>query len=72
MSSLQRVSKSAVLAGAIACVTAGAKLVETDLYAGIALLLIGIALIVVYAYLLEKQTVSAALKTLRRELRKGE
>jgi hypothetical protein len=61
-----------VLAGAIACVTAGAKLVETDLYAGIALLLIGIALIVVYAYLLEKQTVSAALKTLRRELRKGE
>ena len=65
---LQRVSKSALLAVAITCVTAGVKLLETDLYVGIVLLLIGIALIIAYAYLLEKQTVSGALKTLRREL----
>jgi len=70
VSNLQRVSKSALLAGAIACVTAGVKFLETDLYVGIILLLLGIALIIAYAYLLEKQTVSAALKTLRRELRK--
>jgi len=69
---LQRVSKSALLVAAITCVTAGVKLLETDLYVGILLILLGIALIIAYAYLLEKQTVTAALKTLRRELRKSE
>ena len=68
---LQSVSKSALLAAAIACITAGTKLIETDLYAGI-ILIVGVALIIVYAYLLETQTVSAAVKTLRRELEKGE
>lgn len=69
---LQHVSKSALLAAAIACITAGTKLIETDLYAGIILIVVGVVLIIVYAYLLETQTVSAAVKTLRRELEKGE
>jgi len=72
MSFARNVSKSALLAAAIACITAGANLIETDLYAGIILIVVGVVLIIIYAYFLEKQTVNAALKTLRRELRKDE
>ena len=68
---LQTISKSVLLTCAIACITAGTKLIETDLYAGIILIVVGVALIIIYAYLLEKQTVSAAVKTVRRELEKG-
>ena len=74
MSFARNVSKYSLLAAAITCITVGTKLIETDLYAGIILILVGIALILIYAYLLEKwkQTVNRALKTLRRELEKGE
>ena len=74
MSFARNVSKYSLLVAAITCITAGTKLIETDLYAGIILILVGIALILIYAYLLEKwkQTVNRALKTLRRELEKGE
>ena len=72
MSFARNVSKSALLAVAIACITAGTKLIESDLYAGIILIVVGVALVVIYAYFLERQTVDRALKTLRRELRKGE
>ena len=68
---LQIVSKSALLAAGIACITAGTKLIETDLYAGIILMVVGVVLIITYAYLLETQTVNRAVKTVRRELEKG-
>ena len=68
MSFARNVSKSTLLAVAIACITAGTKLIETDLYGGIILIIVGVVLVVIYAYFLEKQTVDACLKTLRREL----
>ena len=66
------VSKSALLAAAISCVTAGVKLLEEDVNVAVALILIGLALIIAYAYLLEKQTVEEAYKKTLARLKKGE
>jgi len=68
---LREISKSALLAAAIACITAGVKLLDTDVSTAIVLIVVGAALIVLYAYLLEIQTVEKALKTLRKELGKN-
>jgi len=66
--SLLEVSKSAILAAGIACITAGTKLLETDIYSAIVLILVGVALIVIYGYLLEKQASEKAARMVRKEM----
>jgi len=60
-------SKSALLTAAVACVTTGVKLLDSDIFAGAILIALGLGLIFSYAILLEKQAVEAAVKALRKE-----
>jgi hypothetical protein len=65
---LETASKPVLFTVAIACLTAGVKLLETDLYTGIILLIIGIALVLAYAYLLERQTAEKATEKVLRKM----
>lgn len=62
MGKLEIGGKGALLALAVSLITAGSKLVETDLYAGVALLVVGIALIIIWAFLIDKQAREAGEK----------
>jgi len=52
---LETTGKATLFAVAISAITAGIKIIEIDLWTGVALLLVGVALIVVWAYLVERQ-----------------
>ncbi len=54
MKKLEIAGIGTILALAISLITAGVEIIETNLYAGVALLVVGIALILVWVYLLEK------------------
>jgi len=60
-------SKSAILTAAVACVSTGVKLLDSDIFAGAILIALGLCLIFSYAILLERQAVEGAVKALRRE-----
>jgi len=69
MSLLATTSKSALLTIAVSCITAGISLIKTDLYGGLALLIIGFALVVVFAFLVERQAVNKVKKLLAERLK---
>jgi len=50
------VGKSALFTAGVACVVAGSNLTEVNITASIILIVLGIILIVVYTYLVERQT----------------
>jgi len=60
-------SKSALLTAAVACVSTGVNLLDSDIFAGAILIALGLGLIFSYAVLLEKQAAEAAIKALRKE-----
>jgi len=59
---LEIAGKGTLFAVAISLITAGSKLIETDLYAGVAMLIVGIALIIIWAFLIDKQAREAGEK----------
>ena len=69
MSLLATTSKSALLTIAVSCITAGINLIKTDLYGGLALLIIGFALVVVFAFLVESQVTSKVEKLVLERLK---
>ena len=60
-------SKSALLTAAVACVSTGVNLLDSDIFAAIILVALGLGLIFSYAVLLEKQAAEAAVKALGKE-----
>jgi len=64
-------SKSALLTAAIACVTAGVKLLDSDVFAAVILIALGLGLIFSYITLLEKQAVEVAVDQALAEKDKG-
>jgi len=67
---LEIAGKGTLLALAISLITAGSKLVETDLYAGIALLVVGVALIIIWVYLIDREAREAGEKTAEKAFEK--
>lgn len=71
VSKLEIAGKGTLFAVAISVITAGTRLVTTDFYAGLACLVAGIALMVVWAFLIDYQArkeASEAVKRFMREL----
>jgi len=66
-SKVKRFSKSALLTAAVACVSTGVKLLDSDIFAGAILVALGLCLIFSYAILIERQAVEGAVKALRKE-----
>jgi len=62
--------KGALLTVAVSLITSGSKLVETDLYAGIALLVAGIALVIAWSILIDKEAKTEAMKAAKQEVEK--
>lgn len=64
----EKVGKGVLLSTAVICVSLGAeKLQGGDVATGITLIILGLILIVTFAYLLEKQAVERALKWRKEE-----
>lgn len=67
---LREASKGVLFTVAIACLLAGSNLIQSELdserYSGIILIALGIALIILYSYLLERQTTEKAVERVRR------
>jgi len=59
---LEIAGKGTLFAVAISLITAGSKLIETDFYAGLATLIVGIGLIIIWAFLIDKQAREAGEK----------
>jgi len=70
-SKVKSFSKSALLTAAVACVTTGVKLLDSDIFAGAILIALGLCLIFSYAILIEKQAVEGAVKALRKDAHVG-
>jgi len=66
---LKTAVKSSLFTVGIGCIVAGSNLLQSNLEAGIILIVLGIALIVLYSFLLEKQTVEKASKLVLKEVR---
>ena len=65
-SKVKTFSKSALLTAAVACVSTGVNLLDSDIFAGAILIALGLGLIFSYAILLEKQAVEGSVEALRR------
>jgi hypothetical protein len=50
---LEIAGKGVLFATAISLITAGSQLIESNLYGGIALLVVGVALVVIWAFLID-------------------
>jgi len=57
-----QVAKSGLFTAGVGCIAAGSKLVESDVRTGVMLIVLGIAIVMIYAYFLEKQTTEKAVK----------
>jgi ferritin-like metal-binding protein YciE len=55
---------------AISLITAGSKLIETDLYGGITLLVVGIGLITIWAFLIDREAKQAGEKAAEKAVEK--
>jgi len=66
-SKVKTFSKSALLTAAVACVSTGVKLLDSDIFAGAILIALGLGLIFSYAILLERQAVEEAVEALGKE-----
>jgi uncharacterized PurR-regulated membrane protein YhhQ (DUF165 family) len=55
MSILSGASKGTLLAAAISLITAGSQLVSSDFKAGLTCLTVGVVLVIVWAYLIDRQ-----------------
>lgn len=62
MSKFEIAGKGTILAIAISLITAGSKLIETDFYAGLTTLIVGITLIIIWVYLLDREARQAGEK----------
>ena len=71
-SKVKTFSKSALLTAAVACVTTGVKLLNSDIFASAILIALGLGLIFSYAILLERHAVKRADKALRKDVYVGE
>jgi hypothetical protein len=73
---LEIAGKGTLFAVAISLITAGSQMIASYLYAGIALLAVGVALIVVWAFLIDyearREAVKAAEKAVLERLRQLE
>ena len=65
----EQVGKGAILSGGVACIGLGVALVkEGSIEYGIALILAGIVLAVIYVYLIERQAVKKAVAKLEERM----
>ncbi len=78
VSKLEIASKGTIFAVAISLITAGSNIIEENLYAGVALLVSGVALIVIWAYLIDwqarkeaREAVSKAFKEFKLKTKRG-
>jgi len=55
-------SKTAIFTAGVACITVGSNLLESNLLGAVILIILGIVLIILYTYLIEKQSAEKALK----------
>ena len=62
MGKLEIAGKGTLFTVSISLVTAGSQLISQNFYAGLALLIIGVALIVVWSYLIDKEARAEARK----------
>jgi len=72
VSKLEIAGKGTLFAVAISVITAGTRLITTDFYAGLACLVAGIALVVVWAVLIDYQARKEASETVKRLVREME
>ena len=70
MGKLEIAGKGTLFAVAISLITAGSKLIETDLYAGLVMLIVGIALTIIWAFLIDKQAREAGEKAAEKAFEK--
>jgi len=67
---LEVAGKGTLFAAAISLITAGSSLIATNLYAGITLLVVGLGLVTVWAFLIDKQVQEAGEKAAEKAFEK--
>jgi hydrogenase-4 membrane subunit HyfE len=70
MGKLEIAGKGTLFAVAISAITGGSQLISSDFYAGIALLLVGIALIIIWAFLIDWEAKREAVKAAEKAFEK--
>lgn len=63
--------KGTLFAVAVSLITAGSQIISTDFQAGLACLIIGVALIIVWAFLIDRQARAAAVEAAEKAVREA-